>query len=123
MHSFSAELEHFEIIHSTYGESAWKSTDISKIVEIARKHHRVILGGDIISTQGEYTYDNWYYNQDSLLSISDNVSQSAEKCLMYLETISNKYTDGYAVILVFALPRGHGGSSVVPSGETDDPET
>ena len=86
---------------TSQGEMAWKPENVPDITEIARKYNRIILGGDILTTSGKYTYDSWYYIQDCNISKKANVNQSIDKCLRYINNYIKRNGNQVVVIIVF----------------------
>lgn len=101
MDDFLAELRSIPEMVTLQGEAAWKIEDALDVIAIARKHNRIILGGDILTVCGEYTYDNWYYNQDHDVSMKTNVEQSAAKSLQYINNYIKRNGKQFLVVFVF----------------------
>lgn len=102
MDNFNFELGELEGIVTPQGEIAWKAENIPNIVEIARKYNRIILGGDVLTVSGEYTYDNWFYNRDGNVSKQTNVEQSIDKCLQYIGNYLQRNGSEFLFVMVFA---------------------
>ena len=67
------------IIQIESGELAWEIKDANAVIDYIEKKHCVILGGDILYSKKEYTYDNWFYNGASDLSLEENSKISVIK--------------------------------------------
>ena len=102
MDNFMIELERLDRVVSVQGEIAWKLESIPYIVDMARKYNRIILGGDVLTASGKYTYDNWYYVQESNAPRQTNVERSINKCLQYINNYLQKHGEQFAFIIVFA---------------------
>lgn len=66
------------------GECAWDITGIIGITKQAKDNNWIILGGDVITAEGKYNWDSWYYQIDKGLSVRQNVELSIQKCLSYV---------------------------------------
>lgn len=89
-------------------ETAFPMRMVNQIIGIISDRKWVVLGGDILTNELKYTYDSWFYDVDSNISLYQNVSQSVQKCKQYLKeyesihgsdyliafTISSTYTNG-----------------------------
>ena len=101
MDNFILEIKAMGGIVTSQGETAWKVESVSAIVEIARKYNRIILGGDILTVAGKYTYDNWYYTQDDRVCKRANVEQSIDKCLQYVNNYMQRNGNQFLIVIVF----------------------
>lgn len=81
-------------------EFAWKLKEINDVLQWLRENNQIVLGGDIIDVHKNYTYDNWFYNYNSLVSHSENVNISIDTALNYTEKYLKKNGDNYYVVLV-----------------------
>ena len=89
-------------------ETAFPTYMVDQIMAITSARKWVILGGDILTNELQYTYDSWFYDVDPNISLYQNVFQSVQKCKQYLKeyesthgsdyliafTISSTYTNG-----------------------------
>ena len=64
---------------------AWASKDIPMVMDIAKENNWIILGGDVLTLQGSYTYDSWYYAPQNNVDITENVSRSVKQCVDYIQ--------------------------------------
>lgn len=101
MDEFFAELKTVSNIVTPQGEIAWRLEDVFSVIEIARKHGRIILGGDILTSLGSHTYDSWYYNLDNSVSAITNVEQSLDKCLQYIDNYIKRNGNQFLSVIVF----------------------
>lgn len=82
-------------------ELAWNIDDIKPILQWLSENNKVVLGGDVLDTNKEYTYDNWYYNPDDTCSSLINSKRSIEKASEYISNyIALNGSDCY-IVLVF----------------------
>ncbi len=88
---------HFFTVH----EAAWDISDIDEIIKEATSNKKVILGGDILNTDMEYTYDNWYYSPDRAKDKEYNVRQSCNHTLMYLSDYMREHGKKFCIVVVF----------------------
>lgn len=84
------------------GEQAWSVSAIVGIMQQAIDNRWVVLGGDVISHEGQYTYDSWYYNRDYNICANDNVEASVRKCLDYINRYITLNGDSFYFVLVLA---------------------
>ena len=89
------------IIQIESGEFAWKIKDANAVIDYIEKKRCVILGGDILDSKKEYTYDNWFYNGASDLSLEENSKISTVKAIEYLSNYRLK--NGFNHYVVFVL--------------------
>ena len=62
----------------------------------------LVLGGDVITNEGQYTYDNWYYNHNPNLCANDNIELSVRKCLDYVNLYISRNGDMFYYVLVLS---------------------
>lgn len=82
------------------GEPAWTAASVSKIMDQANNMDWVVLGGDVITDKGQYTYDSWYYNQNPYICPKDNVKLSISKCLEYINAYIRRNQGDFYFVLV-----------------------
>ena len=82
-------------------ELAWKIDDIKPILQWLSANNKVVLGGDVLDINKEYTYDNWYYNRDDTYSLPENVKNSIEKANEYISNYIAINGCDYYIVLVF----------------------
>ena len=78
---------------------------LSKLDELSDSNI-VLLGGDILDQQKHYTYDNWYYEYNPVVSEQENCKCSIEKARKYLLSYIEKNGVQYTVVLVLRDTRG-----------------
>lgn len=81
-------------------ESGWNLKDIKDVLQWLRSNNQIVLGGDIIDAQKNYTYDNWFYNYNHLVSVWENVNTSINLALDYTAEYLKRNGDNYYVVLV-----------------------
>ena len=88
-------------IEFTGAENAWKIKDALEVIEHFDKNGIVVLGGDILTENFEYTYDNWYYDPDDTCSSLINAKNSIEKASEYISNYIAMNGSDYYIVLVF----------------------
>lgn len=81
-------------------EIGWRIKDINDVLQWLNKNNQIVLGGDIIDSQKNYTYDNWFYNYNHLQSVLENVNTSIAKALDYTSNYLKNNGDDYYVVLI-----------------------
>lgn len=82
------------------GEQAWSATSVGEIMQQAIDNGWLVLGGDVITDKGQYTYDNWYYNPNPNICKKDNIALSVHQCLDYVNTYINRNRGQFYFVLV-----------------------
>ena len=82
-------------------ELAWKINDIKSILQWISVNNKVVLGGDVLYSNTEYTYDSWYYNIDDTHSFLVNAKNSIEKASEYISNYIAANGSDYYVVLIF----------------------
>lgn len=86
---------------TTSGEFAWQIKDHPFLLELFYDRKCVVLGGDVLDLDRNYTYDNWYYNDNSEMSHEDNVKSSISVAKEYLLNYIKSNGENYYVVFVF----------------------
>ena len=95
----SERLKRRSLFISQY-ELAWKITDADDFIEDAILNQVIVLGGDILDANLQYTLDNWYYEPDKSISRKVNSLQSCNYMKQYIERdIERNGSDFYAIII------------------------
>lgn len=93
-----------ELLQKSYrtvcGEIAWHASDVPSLFEYASKESRVILGGDVVTLQGVYTYDNWYYEVTNEQSVSAAVRESIITAEKYINSYIQRNGNQFLFVLV-----------------------
>lgn len=93
-----------ELLQKSYqtvcGELAWQASDVSYLLEYASKENLVILGGDVVTLQGVYTYDNWYYEVANLQSAETAVHESIATARKYVNDYVQRNGNEFLFVLV-----------------------
>ena len=77
-----------------------------KVMDSLLHANTVLLGGDILDSNGNYTYGNWYYEYNPVVSEQENCKCSIEKARKYLLSYIEKNGVQYTVVLVLRDTRG-----------------
>ncbi len=81
-------------------EFAFHITDALLILDCYCDLSVIVLGGDILTNELNYSYDNWYYNIDNNLSNEENSKNSITVAKTYLKKyIDRNGTDYYCVFV------------------------
>ena len=86
-------------IVTSNGQVVWRLSDLPLLMDYVKENKWIILGGDVLTCSGNYTYDNWHYNPNCYLSLTQNVHQSVAVCLDYV----TNYTDRNGSNFLFSL--------------------
>jgi len=89
-----------EPVLTSHGELAWHIADVPAVLQRISAHGLIVLGGDILDIEMQYTYDNWYHNVDRSLSKSLNVKSSFDAAQEYIQKYINRNGEGFFVVLV-----------------------
>ena len=84
------------------GQFAWRASDLPLLMDYVIQNKWIVLGGDVLTYSGNYTYDNWYYNPECSLSITQNVHQSVAVCLDYVANYTNRNGSDFLYSLVLS---------------------
>lgn len=85
-----------------WGETIWPTESLSHLLDVVLQNRWIILGGDVLTSECEHTYDNWYYNPDPKRSLEYNVKCSVEKCAMYTRQYITKNNGDYLFRVVIS---------------------
>lgn len=94
---------------------AWTSKDLQLVVNIVKENNWIILGGDVITFQGVYTYDSWHYSPKANVSLTENVSLSVKQCVDYIRRFEAATGKEYLYSLVIS-------NAFVGTESTDTPQ-
>lgn len=81
-------------------ELAWALKDSEAVLEYMYSNKQLVLGGDILNSEFEYTYDNWFYNKDKSKSNEENSKQSVKFAIQYIVKYMEENGNNYYVIFV-----------------------
>lgn len=81
-------------------ELAWAIEDAVLVLEYLESIGEVVLGGDVLNENKEYTYDNWHYNPDDSYSIQTNSVRSIEHAIKYISDYVRKNGNNFYVVIV-----------------------
>lgn len=88
-YSWMSQKLHSESKYISEYELAWKITCVEDIAGEALQNQVIILGGDILDSNLEYTGDNWYYETNKTEDIRCNSIRSCDCMEKYIK----KYAD------------------------------
>ena len=86
-------------VNTPWGETVWPAKSIPYVSNLALTNGWIILGGDVLTLECKYTYDNWYYNVNLQEPLVNNVKRSIEICLQYI----NDYISCNGETFLFAI--------------------
>lgn len=87
-------------IEFTSVENAWRIKDAFYVLEYFNKNGTIVLGGDILTENFEYTYDNWYYNIQSSISAEENGKRSVRTAVEYIRKYIGINGEAFYVVFV-----------------------
>ena len=82
------------------GGKAWKLDCIKQIISKLTDDGAIILGGDILTDNLKYTYDNWHYVEKQHADIISNVKASKVCALDYLCNYENENGSNFYVTVI-----------------------
>lgn len=88
------------------GKIAWRARDISQaLVAISEKHY-VILGGDVVTLEMQYTNDSWFYQpvwkcSDNYISaLQGNIEESISYANEYINSYIRKHGENFLFLFI-----------------------
>ena len=87
-------------IQFTDAEIAWKIEDALLVLQHLKTVDKIVLGGDILTKELDYTYDNWYYNVESRQELQFNSSLSITLATKYITDYIEKNGTHFFVVFV-----------------------
>lgn len=82
-------------------ETAWMIEDAILVLEHFKNKKKIVLGGDILTENLEYNYDNWYYNiepsQNSEFNIECSIKVAFEYLSDYIKTNGNSFYVAFVI--------------------------
>ena len=84
------------------GQIAWRASDLPLVMNYVMENKWVVLGGDVLTSAGNYTYDNWYYNPRHSLGVIQNIHQSITVCLDYVTQYTKRNGNQFLFSLVLS---------------------
>ena len=99
------------------GQIVWSASDLLLVMDYVKEHGWIILGGDVLTCSGNYTYDNWYYSPQQFLDLAQNIDQSITVCLNYVDEYTKRNGNDFLFSLTlsnsFLNGNTRGGSAVL----------
>ena len=89
-------------IQTSGNEIAFKFSALPSVLKIVAHNQWVILGGDVLTQEKMYTYDNWYYKPDLNKPLSENVICSIQKASTYISDYVCKHGEAYLFLFVLS---------------------
>ena len=93
-------------IRTPWGDFAWRVGDIPYVLSAISSISGVILGGDVITPQMEYTGDNWFYqpvwpaHTPYNESLRSNVERSVQSASEYIGRYTERNGEGDLFVFV-----------------------
>jgi len=78
----------------------WHLKDVKKVLNCLKANRQIVLGGDILDLQKNYTYDSWFYNYNHSKCLLENVNSSMDVALDYVTNYIRNNGEEYYVVLV-----------------------
>lgn len=104
MRTYKDLMPHYEVggkvvcARKTAGdEYAWRIGEVPDVIEVLRKEGRVILGGDVLDRDMDYTYDNRYHDSGDP---QNDCEASCGKARAYVQRYLERFGPEYYVVLV-----------------------
>lgn len=89
-------------VETPWREMAWPIKSIPCILDMVLRNNWIILGGDVLTLECKYTYDNWYYNPDPQKSLEQNVKHSIAVCSHYTSQYISTNGDSFLFTVVIS---------------------
>lgn len=96
------------------GELAWTAQQTYEIMKLVEDKQWVVLGGDVLTRQFEYTCENWFFQPNHYTTLAQNVDESIFRCCQYISNFVKKNGDGFLFLLTISDAFIHGGSQIPP---------
>lgn len=76
------------------GYLAWRVSDLPVVMQSVIAKQWIVLGGDILTVQGNDTHDSWFYDPIPSISLSENIHKSIVVTMDYvIKYINTNGTD------------------------------
>ena len=85
-------------------EVAWAIEDAMLVLDYLNGRNEIVLGGDILTKDLEYSYDNWYYDVNPGMDSQSNADCSIKRATEYLSSYIK--ANGNTFYVVFVLDSG-----------------
>ena len=86
--------------HPVTHEYVLSYEEIIRVVSHINQYaNAVILGGDILDVDDQYTYMNWYYEHNDMLTHAENSRLSCDKALQHIASLSAPMQYHYILVL------------------------
>lgn len=95
-----ANISKFFYTKTPSNETAWKIKDATSVLKNMCSKDLIVLGGDILDLELDYTYDNWFYNTDQSKDKKENSIRSIQKAVKYVDDYRTANGDDYYVVIV-----------------------
>ena len=91
-------------VRSQCNEDAWDEYSVREILEQVLRNKWIVLGGDVVNSNGRYTptYDSWYYLVDESIPLEENCLLSVQKCIQYMENFIERNGQEYYFVLTIS---------------------
>ena len=77
------------------GTYAWDIHSIQSVLHKAQENNWIVLGGDVLTIEGHYTYDSWYYSPEPNTGVAHNVELSIVECKKYIHEYVENHGERY----------------------------
>ena len=86
--------------HADTNEMVLTYSEVQTVVDHLKKTMQaLILGGDVLTALGHYTYCNWYYEPDDTSPWEHQVTQSCNQTEQYIMRLKDPDTNKYILVL------------------------
>lgn len=72
---------------------------LTLLQHIMTNEHMMVLGGDVLNEEDQYTYENWFYSYSDSLSRKENMMKSCDEAMKYISNLSEPHKYHYIVVL------------------------
>ena len=73
---------------------------------VFQQKYAIILGGDVLDANDRHTYLNWYYQPQESITRVENITQSCQAAMRYIQEMAEARSRHYVVVLDDALDPG-----------------
>lgn len=80
--------------------ACWRLKDAKNVLNWLKTNNQIVLGGDILDLQKNYTYDSWFYNYNHSKTLVENVNTSIDIALDYTTNYVRNNGKEYYVVFV-----------------------
>lgn len=87
---------------SPQGEEIWKACQLNEVIRFVRQNKLIILGGDVLLPDYEYSYSNWFYAPNIKKGWENNVELSIAKTRNFIAAYEKENGDSHFFTIVLS---------------------